>query len=395
MIHSFSITNYQSIREEAILDLRIPKTAPDLPRFRKSAVRPDVRLPSVVVLMGPNGSGKTTLLRALITVLRIICNPWLSQEIPVKSVVPFFSKTTRKEPTRFCVEFEANWLRPNEFISLFRYELSIQNKQVIYEALFHFPKGRRRRLFERGKPGETIYVSDEFGMKPKDDRLKAVPEDASVIGTLAMLNVPLARTIAARLNNPLLTTNLLHHKDWMPTTETAASMMIDPNVREQFIQEIQRSDLAIKDVSVTGNGDGVKEISFEHHGLDSPIPYALESGGTRRLMLLLPQLHIALNNSYPFVIDEIDGDLHVDIVNEIIHRFQSRETNPHNAQLFVTSHNVGLLDDLEKEELFIVEKGEDSGTRVHGAQDIQGLRRDTRLYPKYRAGVLGGLPNIG
>ena len=395
MIHSFSVTNYQSIREEAVLHLRIPKTAPDLPRFRKSAVRPDIRLPSVIVLMGPNGSGKTTLLRALITLLRIVCNPWLSHEIPVKAVVPFFSKTTRKEPTRFCVEFEANWLRPNELISLFRYELSIQDKQVIYEALFHFPKGRPRRLFERGKPGETIYVADEFGMKPKDDRLKAVPEDASVIGTLAMLNVPLARSIASRLNNPLLTTNLLHHDNWMPTTETVARLMIDPNMREQFIQEIQRSDLAIKDVNVTGNGDGVEEILFEHHGLDSPIPYALESGGTRRLMLLWPQLHIALNNSCPFVIDEIDGDLHVDIVNEIIHRFQSRETNPHNAQLFVTSHNVGLLDDLEKEELFIVEKGKDGGTRVHSAQDVQGLRRDTRLYPKYRAGVLGGLPNIG
>ena len=219
MIHSFSVTNYQSIRDEASLDLRIPKTAPDLPRFRGSAVKPDIRLPSVVVLMGPNGSGKTTLLRALITVLRIICNPWLSQEIPVKSVVPFFSKMARKEPTRFCVEFEANWLRPNELISLIRYELSTQDKQIVYEALFHFPKGRPRRLFERGKPGETIYVADEFGMKPKDERLKAVPEDASVIGTLAMLNVPLAKLIVARLNNPLLTTNLLHHKDWMPTTE--------------------------------------------------------------------------------------------------------------------------------------------------------------------------------
>ena len=127
-------------------------------------------------------------------------------------------------------------------------------------------------------------------MKPKDDRLKAVPEDASVIGTLAMLNVPLAKLIVTRLNNPLLTTNLLHHKDWMPTTETVASLMIDPDIREQFVQEIQRSDLAIRDMLVRGNGDGVKEVLFERHGLDSPIPYALESGGTKRLLQLLPQL---------------------------------------------------------------------------------------------------------
>ena len=113
------------------------------------------------------------------------------------------------------------------------------------------------------------------------------------------------------------------------------------------------------------------------------------------MFYLLPQIYTALNTGAVTAIDEIDGDLHVDIVNEIIYRFQSREKNPLNAQLFVTSHNVGILDDLEKEELFIVEKGENGGTRVHGAQDIQGLRRDTRLYPKYRAGVLGGLPSIG
>ena len=93
--------------------------------------------------------------------------------------------------------------------------------------------------------------------------------------------------------------------------------------------------------------------------------------------------------------DEMDGDLHVDIVGEILSWFRSRETNPHNSQLFVTSHNVGLLDDLEKEEIFILEKTQDGATRLHGAQDVQGLRRDVRLYPKYRAGVLGGIPRLG
>lgn len=85
----------------------------------------------------------------------------------------------------------------------------------------------------------------------------------------------------------------------------------------------------------------------------------------------------------------------MDIAGEVLDWFRSRETNPNDAQLFVTSHNVGLLDDLEKEEVFITEKDRNGATRVHGAQDVRGLRRDARLYPKYRAGVLGGLPKIG
>ena len=120
-----------------------------------------------------------------------------------------------------------------------------------------------------------------------------------------------------------------------------------------------------------------------------------ESSGTKRLFHLLPQLGIVLHLGGSAALDEIDGDLHVDIVGDILGWFQSRDRNPNNAQLLVTSHNVGLLDDLEKEEVFIVEKTQDGATRLHGAQDVRGLRRDARLYPKYRAGVLGGVPKIG
>ena len=113
MIHTFSVSNYQSIREEVVLDLRIPGTAPDLPRFRQSAAKPDVRLPSVVVLMGPDGSGKTTLLRALIETAEIasFASP-AEKNNPLEVLLPFASMKTMEEPTRFCVEVEAGWLAP-------------------------------------------------------------------------------------------------------------------------------------------------------------------------------------------------------------------------------------------------------------------------------------------
>ncbi len=113
MIHTFSVFNYQSIREEVVLDLRIPGTAPDLPRFRQSAAKPDVRLPSVVVLMGPDGSGKTTLLRALIETAEIasFASP-AEKNNPLEVLLPFASTKTMEEPTRFCVEVEAGWPAP-------------------------------------------------------------------------------------------------------------------------------------------------------------------------------------------------------------------------------------------------------------------------------------------
>lgn len=395
MIHSLSVSNFRSIREEAVLDLRIPKTAPDLPHFRQSQARPDIRLPPVVVLMGPNGSGRTTLLRALDMVIRIVRTPWREDETPVKRIRPFFSPPFRDKQTRFCLELEADWLAPGGNKDLFRYELSVHGGQIISEALLHFPQGRPRRLFYRGAPGEPIYVSREFGITSKDSRLKAVRNDVSVIATLTMVNVPLAMRIATNLRHSLLTTNVMYDGDWrLPTKALIGFWESNSNIRERIKQELQRSDLGIHDVNIREIG-GARDILFDHHALDTPIPLRRESGGTQRLFHLWLQLFIALELGLTAVIDEIDDNLHVDIVCDLLHEFQSQETNPHNAQLLVTAHNVGLLDDLEKEELFIVEKGEDGGTRVHGAQDVQGLRRDTRLYSKYRLGVLGGIPQIG
>ena len=408
MIHEFAVSNYFSIYEEAVLDLRIPGTAPDLPRFRRSKAKPDVRLPTVTVIMGPNGSGKTTLLRALVDVMRIASVPSLSTaESPISAIFPFLSKKAQSEPTRFRVEFDADWLTPGKARELFRYELSVGREPsatsnfILHEALSHFPKGRPRRLFERGTPMEAMYVSPEFGLKPKDPRLKAVRANASVIATLALLNIPLAERMAegvksvTQLTNIAQMTGITYQDNWQPSTEAIMDWYETNDVMQSWMKrQMQRSDLSIQDVNIQSDGTR-KQVFFSHHGLDDSIPLPFESGGTKRLFHILPQIQFVLYSGDPVILDEIDGYLHVDIVNEIIHWFHDRETNLHDAQLFVTTHNVGVLDDLEKEELFIVEKGPDSATRLHAAQDVSGLRRDTRLYSKYRSGVLGGLPKIG
>ncbi|MCE2487324.1 MAG: AAA family ATPase [Desulfurellaceae bacterium] len=401
-IHELSVSNYRSIYEEVVLDLRIPGTAPDLPRFRPCQAKPAVRLPTVAVIMGPNGSGKTTLLRALLDLTRIAFGPDLSaSQARMKRVLPFWSNKAAKEPTRFRLEFDADWLQLGGARDLFRYELSIEHVPserhpvILREALFHFPKGRPKRLFERGAPGETIYTSPEFGLKPKDARLDAVRKDTSVITAFAALNVPLAMRIVETQRGDFSPIEDSDEETWQPDTELVLDFFERNSKAKSWMkQQMQRSDLAIHDVLIRSDG-GEMEAFFRHHGLDREVPLMSESTGTFCLFHALPQIHMTLEAGGLLILDDVDGSLHVDIVSEIIHWFHSPETNPHNAQLIVSAHNVGLLDDLEKEELFIVEKGPDSATRLYAAQDVSGLRRDTRLYPKYRSGVLGGLPKIG
>lgn len=404
MIHRFSVANYYSIREEAVLDLRIPGTAPDLPNFRRSAVRPDVRLPTVAVLIGPNGSGKTTLLRALVETLRIASKAQYTETNQLNVLQPFLSPETRYEPLRACLEFEADSPLPSDGPELFRYELTVERNDAqggggatfSHEALRHYPKGRPRRLFERHGPGAPIHVARDFGLSSRDDRLKAVRADAAVLPTLAMLNVPLAERIANWLQTFLASTNVIFHDTWTPPTDLVTDTLEgEPELAKWIRAQIQCSDLGIHDLRIARDNSGKKAVLFDHQGLDAPVFLQFESSGTKRLFHVLPQIYFALKGYGLAVLDDLDGDLHVDIVGEVLRWFRTPERNPHDAQLLVTSHNVGLLDDLEKEEVFIVEKDASGATHVHGAQDVRGLRRDTHLYPKYRAGVLGGIPRIG
>ena len=83
MIHSFSVSNYGSVEDEATLDLRIRGTAPDLACFRRSSVKPELQLPAVAVLMGPNGSGKTTIMRALVDMAGYVSSvSWTTWMVP-------------------------------------------------------------------------------------------------------------------------------------------------------------------------------------------------------------------------------------------------------------------------------------------------------------------------
>ena len=401
MIHTFSVSNYGSIREEVTLDLRIPRTAPDLACFRQSAANPDVRLPTVVVIVGPNGSGKTTLLRALVDLGRIVSSPTEAVHL-----FPFLSNHTKREPTRFSIEGEASFLAIGGNPERFRYNLEIGRQStddgtegplfVGREALVHFPRGRRRRLFERGPPGTPMYVSRDFGLTAGDDRLKGIEPSRSAIATLALVNVPVATRFAVFLRDSLLgASNISGNETFTPDTSTVVGWLeASQDAREWAQAQVQRSDLGIKGMEIV-DGFGGKHIRFNHSGLDDPITLGFESRGTRHLLHLLPLIKFALDVTGLAILDEIDGALHVDLLAEILGWFRSRESNPDNAQLLVSSHHVGLLDDLEKEEIFIVQKDDSGATRVHGAQDVQGLRRDIRLYPKYRAGVLGGIPRFG
>lgn len=405
MIHRFSINNFLSVREQVELNFRIPGTTPEMPCFRRSLSRSETRLPSVVVLVGPNGSGKTVLLRAILAAMNFAASSFgrhLSTE-GIPEFVSFRSPETRKAPTLIEIEFDAPWTISDlaEDASLYRYSLALAREsdvnllptRVDYEALHVFPRGRPKRILERRRD-KPIYISRELGVRPRDDRLSAIPPNASAISALAGMNVKSFAAIRQDIIN--VQTNILGSELWKLDTEAVIRHYLEnQNLVNEVSTKLRHFDLGIGSMQLHQFSDGKWLPLFEHEGLDSLVVLDNESAGTRHLVRIFPQLDYVLKSGHLAIMDALDSDFHAELTTEIVGWFRKENTNLHNAQLICSLHNLSVLDDLEKEEIFVVEKDQKGVTHVQRACDFKGIRRDSNLEKIYRSGAIGGIPTFG
>jgi hypothetical protein len=158
---------------------------------------------------------------------------------------------------------------------------------------------------------------------------------------------------------------------------------------------IHRVDFGLSSASFMQLPSGDLGVTFAHKGLDFPLIFQAESEGTKNFVKMFPIIKEALIVGGTAVVDGLDSTIHPNLLPVILHWFYDKETNPHNAQLWISGHSVSLLEELRKEEIFFTEKDENGHTRVYGLKDIEGVRRVDNFYQKYLGGVYGAVPRIG
>lgn len=403
MIYKIEIENFCSIRDRQILDLRVPANAPRGSHRLAGCWRGSAeRAPKVVAVFGANGSGKSNLLRALSFAAWFVGSSFSlapGGRIPHE---PFNDEASFKRPTR--LKFWLSWLedpgaadQDDAVECPYCYELAIgngDNRNVIGEGIYCWPTstGRKTRLIERFEDG-SVKASKVFGLTGYKGALdKVLRPNASVISTLAQLNHPIAVAIAESAQS--IRSNIFIEKVELADEIVLRSYIDDPEMVKRFNREIGRIDVGVRALEIDRGNDG-PQVWFRHEELAFRMPPIYESHGTRQFLKLFPLISDSLATGGIVIIDELDAAIHSMILPEIISWFHDSVRNPHNAQIWMTCHNVSLLEDLSKDEIVFCEKDRRGRTETYGLNDVKGVRRDDNYYRKYLGGVFGAVPRIG
>ncbi len=397
VINKIIIENFFSVADRQEMDFSVPANAPDLGCFRDSRAVPGQRLPLIIGLYGPNASGKSTVLRAITTTASFVQH---SFTLPPSNAIPLFNPYAHNNwwnrPTKITIEYEGR-LEADAPAAVFRYELHVGHEpnkfgsEVSYESLSYAPHGKFRRIFERHQ--QKFVFGREFGITNGDSRIQSIRPNASVISTLAQLNHKLSSDFILSLRE--LQTNIIGLDKANGGLDNALTFYAQStHYLNRLNNELSRLDLGLEEMKIHPGNTG-PIATFKHFGLDCDIVLAQESAGTRRFIEIFPLLQFVLDVGGVAMIDELDTDVHPLLIPELFRWFYDKRRNPKGAQLLFTAHNPAILDELEKEQVFFSEKPSGKPTRIYGAGEIKGLRREPSLMKKYLSGELGAVPHIG
>lgn len=403
MLYRLEFSNFYSFRKPQIVDLRVGDGVPETPgRFDPLFPNSKERAARVAAFFGPNASGKSTVLKALAFIAWFARDSFQLQPNVRLPCERFNDAEALDEPIYLAIEFSGpldvttEVIKKSTAYGTWRYELEFVNKDgrfvVGSENLRQRAdgKGKWTRVFER--LGDKVTPGKVFGLSGYSKVTDKVRDNASLISTLAQFDhkPSLQLQIAARSINGNI---LLDRTE--PRDDDAIRFYANNSVaQERLNREIQRIDLGIRKMDI-GQGANGPVAFFEHEGLQQPMPWLLESHGTRSFIRNFPYIEEALRHGGVAIVDEIDISIHPLVLPEIIRWFYDSERNPHKAQLWISCHAATLLEELTKEEVFFCEKDSRGRTSVFALQDIQNVRRTDNRYRKYLSGVYGAIPHIG
>lgn len=394
MIHSFACENFYSVGERIEVNFMVDGNAPN--KFTYASPTSSTRVSLVEAVIGPNASGKTNILKVLAFSRWLIVDAYADDPDARIPIQPFGSND--KAPTSLSVVFSVDK-------ALYTYEFELNVQRILSERFSERTKSNERvtnkLLFSRqwnSEKDDYDFNDKVFGITKEKLR-----KNASVISSAYRDKNKLA-TIVARYWRDLVTTNVYedgYRNLTKGSRNTAAHSSIEyfydtPKLMEMAQSVLRKFDIGFDDFARHDLQERVFfGIKHKFASDDFELPLEYESSGTKQAIVVLRYVLPAILSGGIAVIDEIDANLHPELVEEIISLFTSPELNPLQAQIIFSSHTPTILATLDKYQITFVEKNDGGQTEVWRLDSIQGVRSDENYYSRYIAGAYGAVPELG
>ena len=391
MLCQFSFENFKSYKNETTFDFQ----AESLPEFTDTLLNTpnSSSLLPVGVLYGPNGGGKTSLLQAFSCMVSLIVKPIAGLEKNREDII--IQQSTSREP--FMLDKESQD-KPSAFQVFFRventeyqYYISLKD-EIIYEALYWKKIGG-------GKPG-TVFERDgqKIELGPSINKAKINREVNPKMPYLSFLAINYDLPVITEVQKWFESCIVLNYESSLSKQHIALSNNKD--IKQKIIRALNDMDIDLTDYRF----DEEQQKLYTQRNINGDtfeLPFTSESEGTKKLMIALPVLLIALKQGRVVVVDELDAKLHPKLLRYVIMLFKNPAVNKHGAQLLFTSHDMSTMKNtvFRRDEIWFVSEDEQHQSNIYSLSDIRqtdntGVKNTAAYAKQYLEGRYGADPYL-
>ncbi|WP_028515086.1 AAA family ATPase [Ruminococcus flavefaciens] len=425
ILKSISATNFGPFNSTITFDMETSVPKGQVINNHTFIAGDNQRFNKIAYIYGANGSGKSNFCKIILQIQRAIMlspirasnNLQLLDMLPLKDELAVqrnhfkFDVSGKGRATSYLVQILIKDV-------LYTYSFSIaENHDVISEKLTK-KKRRTEIILERTSPKyESITLKSE--LKSFENNVHVVKDNALCLSMASFLNNELATIIVSTITN-IQVVNMAALRGLSNLSEESFS----DEQKEKYLKILKSADPTLEDIQVEFNEEKVEkraldsedfenravvlksvrvDVKSTHNIYDnhkaverSVLPFLqIESNGTIKLLNILPTIFDALSTGNILIVDEIENGLHPTVVKKMIELFYNPETNPYNAQLICTTHNLLLINDaVQRDEVWLMDKNEFGESTMKHISDFTGIRSHDRLGQKMIEGAFGAMPSI-
>ncbi|MEZ3428488.1 MAG: ATP-binding protein [Lachnospiraceae bacterium] len=410
MLIQYSVKNYKSIKDEIIINFTARGKNVDSDKLINNEIGSS--LYRCIGLVGPNASGKSNIISSLFFALKFI-NSTIERKEKSKIKLEMFmlDKNSREEGSSFEFIFYENNIK-------YVYGFTIDTERVLEEYLLAYYSKKATTIFER----EVSSVS-EYNFRGNDVK---VQNEISLKTNSNRLYLPVAAEWGyekAKAPYKWFERMFRQYSD-MNISQVIADIVKDDSQKNVLLEALSKADFNIKDIYVKNrkiekqhrdamvqfltNMLGEGEVSEDIIPEDTPViwvTHACKSGetfdiemnndssGTHDIIDNIAEMLFINKEGGLFIEDELGRNYHTKLTKYFLELFNSNEVNYGKAQLFFSTHDTKILNLLNPEQIYLVNKDEDGATYVKLLDDYL-IREKDNVELGYLKGRYGAVPNI-